>query len=136
MEKKKKGIVTEIETMLAFVRLGYPVLIPYGDNERYDFAVDVDGKFVRIQSKTAHAINNGASFAIDVRAASCWRHGKDSHHIYTADEVDYFATAYDGQCYLIPVGLYMSAAKLRLSGKSHGGAWAKDYELEKIVETW
>ncbi len=132
---KRKGIVTEIETMLAFVRLGYPVLIPYGDNERYDFAVDVNGRFIRIQSKKAHAINRGESFMFDARSTTRNSNGND-HRIYTADEVDYFATAYNGQCYLIPVGLYSASTKLRLSGKDHGGAWAKDYELEKIVKTW
>lgn len=139
MDSKKKGIVTEIETMLAFVRLGYPVLIPYGDNERYDYIVDVDGKFVKIQCKSAHTINNGESFMFDTRSATRNSEGND-HHIYTADEVDYFATAYNGQCYLIPVGVYTASAKLRLipgkNGHSYGAAWAKDYELEKIVKTW
>lgn len=132
---KKKGIATEIETILAFVRLGYPVLIPYGDNERYDFAVDVNGKFIRIQSKTARAINRGESFMFDARSSTRNSTGSE-HHIYTADEVDYFATAYNGQCYLVPVGVYAASAKLRLTGTKHGGAWAKDYELEKIVKTW
>lgn len=136
MENKKKGIVTEIETMLAFMRLGYPVLIPYGDYERYDYAVDVNGKFIRIQSKTSHAINQGDSFMFDTRSCAPTRNEGRKHHIYTADEVDYFATAYNGQCYLVPVGIYASSAKFRLSGKSRGGAWAKDYELEKIVKTW
>lgn len=139
MNSKNKGIVTEIETILAFVRLGYPVLIPYGDNERYDYAVDVKGKFVKIQSKTARPLNDGRSFTFDVRAA--YRNGQgEQHHKYTSDEVDYFATAYNGQCYLIPVGMYSSAAKLRLkpaeNGQDYPGAWAKDYELEKIINTW
>ena len=135
MESKRKGIVTEIETMLAFVRLGYPVPIPYGDNERYDYIVDVGGKFVKIQSKTAHSINNGELFMFDARSSRRNSTG-NYHNVYTADEVDYFATVYNGQCYLVPVGIYASSAKFRLSGKGRGGAWAKDYELEKIVKTW
>lgn len=41
MNSKQKGNITELETMLAFMKLGYNVLTPYGDCERYDFVVDV-----------------------------------------------------------------------------------------------
>ena len=50
---KYKGNVTEIETILAFMKLGYNVLTPYGDCERYDLVADVNGKFLKIQCKTA-----------------------------------------------------------------------------------
>ena len=45
MNSKRKGNITEFETMLAFMKLGYNVLTPYGDCERYDFVVDNNGKF-------------------------------------------------------------------------------------------
>ena len=35
------------------MEIGYNVLTPYGDCERYDFVVDVNNKFYRIQVKTA-----------------------------------------------------------------------------------
>ena len=41
MNSKYKGNVTELQCMLAFMKLGYNVLTPYGDCERYDFVVDV-----------------------------------------------------------------------------------------------
>ena len=50
---KYKGNVTEIETILAFMKLGYNVLTPYGDCERYDLVADVNGKFLKIQCKTS-----------------------------------------------------------------------------------
>jgi hypothetical protein len=40
--------------MLEFLKLGYNILTPYGDCERYDFVVDVNGKFYKIQAKTAN----------------------------------------------------------------------------------
>lgn len=45
---KYKGNITEIETILAFMKLGYNVLTPYGDCERYDLVADVNGKFLKI----------------------------------------------------------------------------------------
>ena len=48
MNSKKKGNITELETMLAFMKLGYNVLTPYGDCERYDFVVDVNGKLLKM----------------------------------------------------------------------------------------
>ena len=48
MNSKQIGNITELETMLAFLKLGFNVLTPYGDCERYDFVVDANGKFLRI----------------------------------------------------------------------------------------
>ena len=48
MTSKQKGNITEHECMTAVVRLGYNVLIPYGDCERYDFVIDINGKIYKI----------------------------------------------------------------------------------------
>ena len=82
MNSKQKGNITELECMLAFIKLGYNVLTPYGDCERYDFVVDVNGKFIRVQVKTSRTDNDGASFSFSGR--SCNRKdGKIIHHYYT-----------------------------------------------------
>ena len=60
MNSKQKGNITELESILAFFRLGYNVLTPYGDSERYDFVVDVNGKFIRIQAKRSKTDDSGA----------------------------------------------------------------------------
>ena len=79
VNSKQKGNITELETMLAFIKLGYNVLTPYGDCERYDFVVDVNGKFIRVQAKTSSTEDNGASFKFSCR--SCNRKdGKIVHH--------------------------------------------------------
>jgi ribosome biogenesis protein Tsr3 len=52
---KQKGNITEVECMLSFLKLGYNVLTPYGDCERYDFVVEINNKFYKIQVKTANA---------------------------------------------------------------------------------
>ena len=139
INSKHKGNITELEAMLAFTKLGYTVLTPYGDCERYDFVIDVNGKFVRVQSKTSHSNDNGASFIFSGR--SCNRKdGKVVHHQYTNDEIDYFVTTFNGKCYLIPVEECGTDKKLRIlpvkNGQAKGITWAKDYELEEVVKRW
>lgn len=125
--------------MLAFLKLGYNVLTPYGDCERYDFVVDTSKKFLRIQAKTSRTEDDGASFSFSGR--SCNRkEGKIVHHFYTNDEIDYFATSFNEKCYLIPVEECGSDKRLRLlpakNGQVRGIAWAKDYELEEVIKNW
>jgi hypothetical protein len=42
---KVKGNITELMCIAGFTELGYQVSIPYGDSAKYDFVVDVNGKF-------------------------------------------------------------------------------------------
>ena len=137
MNSKYKGNITEMECLLAFMKLGYNVLTPYGDCERYDFVVDKDNKFYKIQSKTSSSDDNGASFKFSCR--SCYRKdGNIVHHSYTKEEIDYFITFFNGKAYLIPVEECGSDKKLRLeptkNGQVRGITWAKDYELEEVIK--
>ena len=139
MNSKQKGNITELETMLAFLKLGFNVLTPYGDCERYDFVVDANGKFYKIQSKTARTDDDGASFKFNCR--SCNRKdGQIVHHKYTKNEIDYFVTSFNNQCYLIPVEECGDDKRLRLlpakNEQTKGINWAQNYELEEIVKNW
>lgn len=137
MNSKRIGNVTEVKCMLAFMELGFPVLTPYGDCEKYDFIVDINGKFYRMQSKTASSEDNGASFKFSCRSS----HRKEGHVInekYSAEDIDYFITYYGNQCYLIPVKECGTDKRLRLqptkNGQIRGITWAKDYELEEVIQ--
>ena len=137
MNSKYKGNITELECMLAFMKLGYNVLTPYGDCERYDFVVDINNKLYKIQSKTSSSDDDGASFKFSCR--SCNRKdGAIVHHTYTKEEIDYFVTIFDRIVYLIPVEECGGNKRLRLqptkNGRVKGITWAKDYELEEIIK--
>lgn len=139
MDSKHIGNTTELETMLAFVKLGYNVLTPYGDCERYDYVVDANGKFFRIQSKTASTEDDGASFKFSCRS-SHRKNGKTINHRYSKNEIDYFVTAFNSKCYLIPVEECGCDKRLRLlpakNGQTRGVTQAADYELEEVVKNW
>lgn len=124
--------------MLAFLKQGYNILTPYGDCERYDFVVDVNGKFIRVQNKTSKSNDDGASFFFNCR--SCHRkEGKIIHHQYTNEEIEYFATTFNGRCYLIPVEECGADKKLRIlptkNGQTKGILFAKDFYLESVIKT-
>lgn len=137
MNSKYKGNITELECMLAFMKLGYNVLTPYGDCERYDFVADINDKLYKIQSKTSSSDDDGASFKFSCR--SCNRKdGAIIHHPYTKKEIDYFVTIFDETVYLIPVEECGGDKRLRLqptkNGQVRGITWAKDYKLEEVIK--
>lgn len=136
LNSKQIGNITEVECMLAFLKLGYNVLQPYGDCERYDFVADVNGKFYKIQCKTAKESNG----TIEFNCRSSHRvQGKCVNEKYTKEDVDFFATSYNGKCYLIPQNECSNAKKLRFEPPANGQikniSFAKDYELELILAT-
>ncbi len=136
MNSKQKGNVTEVECMLAFLKLGYNVLTPYGDCERYDFVVDVNGKLLKIQVKTA-SISVDNTYIEITCANKTTRNGKFVRHAYDETQIDYFMTSYNNECYLIPVSECSLTKRLRFvppkNGQTQGITFAKEYELKKVV---
>ena len=132
------GNITEVSCMLEFLKLGYNVLMPYGDCERYDFVADINNNLYRIQVKTAndsHIEDGYITFRCSNRTT---KEGKNHQHVYTKDEIDFFTTFYDGKCYLVPVGQCSSSKTLRFcppkNGQIKGITFAKDYELEEVIK--
>ena len=138
MNSKQLGNITEVQVMLGFLQLGYNVLTPYGDCERYDFVADVNGKFIKIQVKSSKASDDKTKFSFNT-ASTHYSDGKCVHHSYSKEDIDYFATVYDNQVYLIPVEECSTRAQsLRLipakNGQTRGVKWAKDYRLEEVIK--
>jgi len=135
LSTKAKGNLTELQCITAFYQLGYQVSIPYGENSRYDFIADVNGKLIRVQVKTS-SIKQETKGAISFATASTRINStKNITHRYTKDEIDYFTTFWDNKCYLIPVEETAGREKtLRFippaNGQIKGITFAKDYELE------
>lgn len=137
MTSKDVGNITEVSCMLEFMKLGYPVLTPYGDCQRYDFVVEINNKFYRIQSKTANDTHIDEGYIVFRCDNTTTKNGKVVHHSYDENEIDYFSTFYDGKCYLIPVNECSREKRLRFTtpknGQTRGITFASEYELEKVV---
>lgn len=126
-----------MECMLSFMKEGYNVLTPYGDCERYDFIVDINNKFYRIQCKTSRTDDDNASFKFECRSSHS--NGKRIlHQNYSKEDIDYFSTMFNGKCYLIPINECGNEKRLRLlptkNNQTRGISWAKEYELEEVIK--
>ena len=138
LNSKQIGNITELECMLAFVKLGYNVLTTYGDCERYDFIADVNGKLLKIQVKTSRPSRTSEGSIVFNTSSQTTKEGKMVHHSYDETQIDYFMTFYDNQAYLIPVKECSVREKtLRFeppkNGQIKGITFAQEYELEKVV---
>lgn len=137
LETKQKGIIVELECITYLYKLGYQVSTPYGENSRYDLIVDINGKLIRVQCKSC-VLGEGGSF-INFRCVSVRKNTKKTRRRkYTPEEIDYFATYYDNQCYLVPVKECSTDKSLRFyppkNGQKKGISFAEDYTAEKQIE--
>lgn len=136
---KRKGILTEEELKLWFLKRGWSVSVPVGDDDRYDFIVDIDGKLLRMQCKTGNLKRRKG--CLNFSTASIKYNSSGTHRTkYAESDIDYFCTfnPEDHQVYIVPVGICGNECTLRLlpsiSGQVKGIKFASDYEGDKMIE--
>lgn len=89
---KSQGELSEIE----FLRLMYSrscvVSKPFGDNARYDFIVDSNGRLIRVQVKSVSGTQSTRSDGGNKRYRVLLTHGlKETRKAYTKNDIDIFA---------------------------------------------
>jgi PD-(D/E)XK endonuclease len=100
---KQKGDRTTLAVMLALRDAGFPILVPFGENTRYDLVIDDGGELRRVQCKTGRLRNGAVIFAV----CSCYGHhlkpGNARRHYH--GEVDLFAVycPETASVYLVPI---------------------------------
>lgn len=104
---KLAGDTAEAIVLAEFVKAGFPVLVPFGDNQRYDLVVEAGGRFLRVQVKSAHRCGwNGSKACIRFHGYSPrYGAGKFRGREGYSGQADLFA-AYapsTGQVYVLPV---------------------------------
>ncbi len=67
---KDKGDRTTLAVMLALRECGYAVLVPFGENTRYDLVIDDGQDLARVQCKTGRLRKGAVIFAV----CSCYGH--------------------------------------------------------------
>jgi hypothetical protein len=98
------GDLSEIKLITCFLQLGYIVFTPYGRDQRSDLIIeDSEGKFWRVQCKTARLVENGA--ALDFDTASHNVTGSNRRMKHYREDCDFFAVYNEklNKAYLIPV---------------------------------
>lgn len=103
-QNKQKGLLTELQCQTYFTQLGYNVSIPLGEDCRYDMIIDIEGQLIKVQVKTSH-LNKGET---GIMFSTCSTQGGNTAHDiqtkkYKKEDVDFFATYWENQCYLVKV---------------------------------
>lgn len=128
MNTKTIGDISEIKVIAKLVESEYPVLIPFGDNQRYDLVYEeCPGNFLRAQVKTGR-LKDGA---ITFRNFSVTSAGKQDYK----GQIEIFAVycpETDG-VYLVPIndcGTSSTNLRVDLPKNNHSKIkWAKDYQI-------
>ena len=135
MTTKQKGNLTELKCITAFYELGYQCSIPYGENARYDFIADIDGKLIKVRCKTSHEKKLGV-IEFSCKSVNC-NMSSNSVREYTKDEIDYFSTYWNNMYYLIPIQECSKDKLLRFiptkNKQEKGISYAINYELPKQI---
>lgn len=135
-EVKRKGLSTELQCQLFFTQLGYNVCIPLGEDCRYDMIVDFDGILCRIQVKTCHVNDNNTGIIFATRSTQS-NSNENISKSYSKEEIDYFATFYNNQCYLVRVEECSKQKTLRFENNKVNQepiCFIEDYEALKQIE--
>ena len=129
---KAVGDITQSQVMAALLRRGKKVLMPFGDNSRYDPVVEERGLFTRIQCKTGKFDRGAVVFSV---ASSQYRRGgKRQDYRGQIDAFGVFCPDNE-KVYIIPIDDLPLAreAKLRLTSPGNsqfkGIRWAAKYEI-------
>ena len=132
-----KGKITELEVANEFLKRGYQVSQPLVSDSRYDFIVDIDGKLLKIQVKTSHT-DEDKTYLTFATSSSHTNTTRTINRGYNKNEIDYFATYYNGVCYIMNVNEAASRAqRLRLKPPLNGNQYhikfAENYTLNKFL---
>ena len=135
------GNANELKCIARFIELGCECSIPYGNSAKYDFIADTNFGLLKIQCKSSNRVKrkDGSyddAFQIDTTTVTI--NTKETIVMnYSKDQIDYFATSFENQVYLIPVEECNTSKTLRFSPPRNNNQnynKAEDYEIEKIIE--
>ncbi len=134
MNTKTVGQLSEAIILAEFMKRGEVVLLPFGDNERYDIVLDRDGEFIRVQCKTARYVRG----CVDFSTASSQVHRDKGRQNYIG-QADLFAVYCPplGKVYIVPVATASKNSMcLRIeptkNNQDTGVNWASDYEMPPV----
>jgi hypothetical protein len=123
------GNSCEAEVLCYLTKLNITVSLPFCGNERYDQIWDINGKLLRIQVKKSNLSEDKSAIVFSTKSSSK----------YTSDEIDGFATYYNGKVYYVPIeNAGRNDIKLRFNCPPNSQLkqikFAYDYELENILQ--
>jgi hypothetical protein len=132
------GDRTTLAVMLVLRELGLGVLVPYGENVRYDLVIDDGTKLQKVQCKTGRL----RAGAVVWRVCSTYGHHPNPREVRRTyvGQVDYFGVycPETGGVYLIPIGDLgvKNSGRLRVdpprNNQRKGIRYASEYEIGRV----
>ena len=138
---KSIGNITELQCLSKFIEMGFDCSIPYGDCCKYDFIADLGCKLIRVQCKTSkNPIRQDGTRDTGSILFTCVTQTTNTkrtvRHKYTEKDIDYFATYWNGNVYLVPVNECSTTKTLRflppMNNQSNYNK-AEDYLIENVL---
>ena len=130
------GKLGEAQVLTKFIELGIQVYFPFGEGSSVDLIAEFNGKSNRIQVKSTEKDNNG-TLIFSICSTTLQEGGKIQKHIYSTNEIDYFAlySSVTDEVYLLPIKeaptkKFSLRYKEPYSSKSHK---AEDYLLTNFL---
>ena len=139
---QQKGTLTELHCILDFTQLGFRCLTPIDEGAKYDVVVDLNGKFIRVQCKSASWVNDTVQekVAFMINTYCQTTNTKNTvRHKYSKEEIDYFYTWFEGQGYLVSIEEAQGQTfrwRYEYPGNQRQGIHiAGNYKIEEVVKT-
>lgn len=142
MENTKRiGNLTELQCATYLYELGCSISIPFGNSEKYDLIMDYNNKLYKIQCKHSSEQFNEDGQIYGIMFKTVWQgHNSQGYkkYQYSPEEIDFFATSYNGKCYLVPCSQCSNEKTLRIlptkNGQIKGINFLKDYEAKEVLK--
>ena len=109
MDTKLKGDIAEQATIMEALKRGWAVLKPLGDRLPYDLVLDMGGKLVKIQVKSAWLDKKSGNFVVDNRRTKTNRR-RMLRKLYKISDFDFAVVYLDGMniFYIFPFKIFTS----------------------------
>lgn len=131
-----KGNLVELQCIMKFMSMGFECSTPYGNQAKYDILVDIGDEILRIQCKKSRWMDDRKSISFQT-CSQTTNTQKTVRHLYTSKDIDYFATCWEDNVYLVPVEECSTSKSLRIAPKEKDTPpnvnLAEDYLVENIL---
>lgn len=121
MNTKQKGDRTTGAVFSALMRSGKTVLMPFGENQRYDLVIEDAGKFLRIQCKTGRLSKDGDVVKFNTCSSHYHQGGKSQSYRGQVEFFGVYCEEFHGKVWLVPVDeIAKYKGYLRVSATKNG----------------
>ena len=139
---QQKGTSTELHCILDLTNLGIRCLKPVDESSKYDVVADLNGRFIRIQCKTASWVTDTVEEKVAFSISTCCQTTntkKTTRYKYSKNDIDYFYTWFEGQGYLVSIEeatgvTFRWRYEYPKSNQRQGIHIANDYKIEEVLK--